>query len=223
MIPEACEHARGLVALEVVGQLGEEERVALLAHTDGCPACRQERADLLSLVTVLPAADPGHLSEPELPFALRGAVLGRLRADARRHRRRRRAGVALGAVAAGAVAAVVLVLTLAGPTSPAATTVALGGSPGVHATMRLTAEPWGTAMELRESGQPPGEVLSVATRTVGGAWWPTGTYRTVGTSVRVTMACALKLDDIAGVWIRDRAGTVVLHGTLRGYAEGNGT
>ena len=73
-----------------------------------------------------------------------------------------------------------LVLTLAWPSGPATTTVALVGLPKVHATARLTAEPWGTAMDLRESGQPSGEVLSVYVRTVSGSWWQTGTYRTVG-------------------------------------------
>jgi len=219
MTAEACEAARGLVALEVVGQLGEAERVALVAHIDGCPSCREERRDLLTLAAVLPAGDPAHLAEPEVPFSLRAAVLGRLRAEARRHRRTRGTRLVLGAVAAVALAAVVLVLTLAGPSGPVTTTVALRGLPGVHATMRLTAEPWGTAMELRESGQRPGEVLSVATRTASGAWWPTGTYRTVGSSVRVTMACALKLDDITGVWIRDHAGAVVLHGMVQSYSD----
>ena len=92
--------------------------------------------------------------------------------------------------------------------------MALSGLPGVHATARLTAEPWGTAMELRESGQPSGEVLSVSLRTVSGTWWQTGTYRTAGGSVRVTMACALRLSDIKSIWVRASTGHVVMHGYL---------
>jgi hypothetical protein len=51
-------------------------------------------------------------------------------------------------------------------------------------------------------------------RTESGSWWQTGTYRTVGSTVRVTMACALKLAQIDGVWVRDTAGHVVLQGYL---------
>ena len=217
---DACEHFRGIMAMEVVGRISVEERVALTAHTDGCPSCRGERRDLMTLSAVLPAGDPDHVVEPELPFALRGAVLDRLGADARQERHRRRTRYVLGSAAAAVAAAVALVTVLAWPGGPAVRTVALRGLPRVHATIRLTAEPWGTAMELHESGQPAGEVLSVATRTVSGTWWPMGTYRTVGTSVRVTMACALELAQIEGVWIRDGSGKVVLHGEVDGYHDG---
>ena len=105
-------------------------------------------------------------------------------------------------------------MTLAWPSGPVTTTVALVGLPKVQATARLTAEPWGTAMDLRESGLPSGQVLSVSVRTVSGSWWQTGTYRTEGTSVRVTMACALKMSKIKSVWVRLSSGHVVMHGYL---------
>ena len=108
--------------------------------------------------------------------------------------------------AAAVLAVVVLAVTLAWPSGPVTTTVALVGLPKVQATARLTAEPWGTAMDLHESGQPSGEVLSVSVRTVSGSWWQTGTYRTVGASVRVTMACALKMSKIKSVWVRLSSG-----------------
>ena len=95
-------------------------------------------------------------------------------------------------------------------------TIALEGLPAVHATARLTSEPWGTAMDLHESGQPPGDVLSVSVRTVSGSWWQTGTYRTVGSSLRVTMACALKMSTITSVWVKDDTGHVVMYGYLYG-------
>jgi hypothetical protein len=71
-------------------------------------------------------------------------------------------------------------------------------------------------MDLRESGQPSGEVLSVFVRTVSGSWWQTGTYTTDGSSVRVTMACALTMSKIKSVWIRASSGHTVLHGYLDG-------
>jgi anti-sigma factor RsiW len=211
MMSDPCEHFQGLIAMEVVGQLSVDERVALGAHTEGCRACRDERQDLSMLSMVLGAADPDHFNERELPFGLHTAVLDRLRAEERRERRTHRARYMVTAAAA-AVAAVVLALTLAWPSGTVTKTLALEGAHSVHATARLTAEPWGTAMELRESGQPAGEVLSVAVRTVSGSWWQTGTYRTIGSSVRISMACALPLSSIKGVWIRDHAGHTVLHG-----------
>jgi len=220
---DPCEHVRGLIAMEVVGRISEDERVAVTAHVEGCPACRDERRDLMALSTVLAAGDPDRFDEPELPSGLRTAVLDRLRAEGRRQRHRRRTGYLVGAAAAAAVTAVALVATLAGPSGPVTRTVAMHGPPGVHASVRLTSEPWGTAMELRESGQPAGEVLSVSMRTASGTWWQTGTYRTVGASVRVTMACALKVPEISGVWVRDGTGKVVLHGTLAAYDGGAGS
>ena len=105
------------------------------------------------------------------------------------------------------------------PSGPVTPTVALVGLPTVQATARLTAEPWGTAMDLRESGQPSGEVLSVYVRTVSGSWWQTGTYRTVGSSVRVGMACALKMSKIKSVWVATELGARrSLHGYI-GYVE----
>jgi len=221
VIPEPCEHFRGLIAMEVVGQLAVHERVALSAHTEGCSSCREERQELMMLSMVLGAADPDHFNDNELPFALQTAVLDRLRGEERAERRAQRSRYVVGSVAAALVAATVLALTLAWPSGPVTKTVALHGLPEVHATARLTAEPWGTAMELHESGQPPGEVLTVSVRTVSGSWWQTGTYRTAGDSLRVTMACALKMSKITGVWVRNDTGRVVMHGYL--YDGGDGT
>jgi len=217
VIPDPCDHFRGLIAMEVVGQLSTPERAALGAHVEGCGSCRDERRELMTLPTVLGAADPDHFDENELPFTLRRAVLDRLRAEERAERRAHRSRYVVGTVAAAVVAAAVVTLTLAWPSGPVTKTVALEGLPEVHATARLTSEPWGTAMELHETGQPPGEVLSVSVRTVSGSWWQTGTYRTVGSSLRVTMACALQMSKIRSVWVRDHMGRVVMHGYLDEY------
>ena len=221
MNTDPCERFRGLIALEVVGRISAVERVALTAHTEGCDSCREERRELSRLPGALAAADPGHLDEQEVPRSLRSAVLDRLAAEGRRERRRgRRARVLVGSAAAAVVAAAVAV-PLAWPGGPAVRTVALAGEPGVVASVRLVSEPWGTSMDLHESGQPRGEVLSVATEAAAGTWWQTGTYRTTGSSVRVTMACALKLSAISKVWVRDAAGRVVLRGAVGGY-DGTG-
>jgi hypothetical protein len=220
MTADPCEHFRGLIAMDVVGQLTADERVALTAHAEGCPACRDEWRELSTLPPILAAGDPDRFEALDLPVGLRTAVLERLDAEGRRQRGRRRARYLVGSAAAAVVMAVAVVAALVWPSGPVTRTMVLGGTTGVHADVRLVSEPWGTAMELRESGQPPGEVLSVAMRTVSGRWWQTGTYRTAGSSVRVTMACAVKLPEISGVWVRDSTGKVVLHGSLPGYDGG---
>jgi hypothetical protein len=212
-----CEHARGLMALGVLGRLSETEQISLLAHLDGCSECRADTRDLNPLVDVLPAADPAHLEDEGLPAGLADAVLGGLRAEVRRERRSRRVRYTFGAAAAAAVAAVAAVsLFLAlGASSTTTRTVAMTGSSGVKATVVLSAEPWGTSLRIDESGQAGGQVMWVSMRTASGRWWQTGTYRTVsGHRVEVDMACALKLSSIESIWVRNSNGTDVLHGYL---------
>src|SRR5580704_13847742 len=114
--PDRCEHWQGLLALEVVGQLTETDRLALSAHLDGCPACRDQRADLGGLARILPAADPDHIGGHDVPFELQSAVFDRLAADARRHRHIHAGRYVLGGVAA-AVVALALVFGLSGSPS----------------------------------------------------------------------------------------------------------
>ena len=127
VISDPCEHFQGLIAMEVVGQLSVDERVALGAHTEGCSACRDERQDLTMLSMVLGTADPDHFNEHELPFGLQTAVLDRLRAEERRERRTHRARYMVASAAAAVVAAVALALTLAWPSGPVTKTLALEG------------------------------------------------------------------------------------------------
>jgi hypothetical protein len=211
---QGCDHFRGLIALDTVGGLPEPERVGLVAHLDGCRDCREDERELRELSAVLPSADPDNLDEEQVPDALPGAVLGRLRSEARRERRTRSLRYALVGSAAAAVVAIGLVLSLggnAGSGSGSGRTVALTGEQGVHASLRFTPEAWGTSLRIEESGQPGGQVLWVSMQTTSGGWWEAGTYRTVaGRAEQVDLACALGLSDIQSVWVRDSAGHVVL-------------
>jgi predicted anti-sigma-YlaC factor YlaD len=210
--PDRCDHFHGLLALEIVGQLTEEDRLVLSAHLDGCPACRDHHHDLAGLARILPAADPDHLGGHDVPIDLQTAVFSRLRTDARRHRHVRGARYVVGAVAAAAVA-VGLVVGLSGSPAPPGQTVALSGRSGVTASARLTAEPWGTAIHLQETGQAGGQVLTVSMRSTAGSWWGAGTYRTVtDRTVKVDLACGVPAADIASIWVRNKAGTTVMEG-----------
>ena len=207
-----CDHFKGLIALEALGRLPDAEHLELVSHLDQCRDCRRDQRDLSELSVVLPAANVDDLREKEMPSGLPGKVLGRLHLEARRDRRARGLRYVLGGAVAAAVIAFALVLSLGGGRSPGTSlTVALTGEPGVHASLRLTREAWGTALHLEESGQPEGRVLSVSMQTTSGKWWEAGTYRTVpGHSVQVDLACALELSDIERVWVRDSAGDILL-------------
>lgn len=128
-------------------------------------------------------------------------------------RRRRMAGI--GAVVLAAAAALVAVVTLGGTHgSRPGRVVALTGQEGVRATVSLTSQTWGTGATLRESGQAPGQVLTVSMRTSTGQWWMAGSYRTVSRagSLVVPLACAVPSNEITDVWVSDQAGHTVLNG-----------
>jgi hypothetical protein len=212
---DRCDHWHGLLAMEIVGQLADQDRLALSAHLDGCQACRDERGDLAGLAGILPAADPGHLGGHEVPFELQSAVFGRLQSDARHDRRARRVRYALGGAVAASLAAVALVVGLSGSPGTHGTTVALHGSHGVEASAVLTSKPWGTAIRLEEAGQAGGQDLSVSMRSTKGSWWAAGTYRTVtGRTVQVELTCAVPASKITEIWVRNKAGQTVLTGYL---------
>jgi len=215
--PQDCEHFRGLIALDAIGQLPEPERAGLGAHTDGCRDCRTEARELQELSEMLPMADISRVDEAEIPRDLSGSVLSRLRAEARRERRTRMLRYTVGGAAAAAIVALSLALAFGGgaATPGAARTMALTGERGVTASVRLTPESWGTSLRIEESGQRVGEVLWVSMRTTSGTWWEAGTYRSVaGRPVQVDLACALGMSDIRSVWVRDSKGHVVLHAYL---------
>src|SRR5947209_13689941 len=110
MTSDPCRELRPALGAVALGNADEADRVALLAHLDGCPECRAELRELTSVAAALPLADPalvdGGLTQP--PTALGGRVLGRVAAErfARRMRRRRRIGV-VGAAATAIAAAIV--------------------------------------------------------------------------------------------------------------------
>jgi hypothetical protein len=210
-----CDYYRGLLAAQVVGEVIGDEALALSGHLDGCADCRLEAADLRALAAVLPAADIAHLEGHQMPIELEKAVLDGLQSEVRRDlrsRRARRVRYAVGGAVAAGVVALAVVLATVLPAHPGQT-VALTGERGVQASIHLTAESWGTAVDLQESGQPGGEVLTVAMQTTSGTWWTAGTYRTVsGKHVHVDMACAVRIADIATVWVKDHSGRTVLRG-----------
>lgn len=214
----SCERARGQLALAAIDRLPESERLSLESHLDGCEDCRNELVGLSVLEPGLAAADPNRVDQVlAVPESLRSAVLGSLGTEVARHRRSTRmrfaaaAAVVLLAVGTAAITTEVVVGSQAHVTSGPSREIALSGPAGGSATVRLTAESWGTSVELRASGGHSGGVLTVSMRADDGSWWQAGTYReAIGGGVDVTMSCAVPLAEIDAVRVTNAAGEEVL-------------
>ncbi|HEY1741494.1 MAG TPA: zf-HC2 domain-containing protein [Acidimicrobiia bacterium] len=137
MSAEACADRRGALGAAALGRLDEHEQLALQAHLDGCPACREELAELQSTVELLDTIDLAHLGAPNgrAPRALGDHVVERVRGarlEHTTHRTRRRVGTIAAAVVglAAALAVVVGVSLHSGPAGQVAAerTVSLRGT-----------------------------------------------------------------------------------------------
>ena len=206
--------------MRAVGPLADDESRRLDRHLDRCPSCRQDALDLVDVAAALRLVDRAEIDGLETtadgPVLLRPGLGsdGAARSSEVNGRRRIWAGLGL---ASGVVAAGVAVVVALGPSGPPTRTVALTGEQGVRATAALTSQPWGTRVVLQESGQQPGQVLTVSMKTASGTWWVAGSYRTtagVG-NVRVEFSCAVPANEITDVWVSDLRGHTVLNGYLR--------
>jgi anti-sigma factor RsiW len=142
---------------------------------------------------------------------------GRPEAD-HRPARRRVSLYAAGAVVA--VAALVAALFLTGsstaPAHKSHKTVALAGEHGVTASVSLVGQTWGTRAVLHETGEAPGQDLTVVMQTASGGWWVAGSYRTGPAHHRVTvlLSCAVPVKEITSVSVTGADGHTVLSGDV---------
>jgi Putative zinc-finger len=184
MTADDCRRWRESLGALVLGQLGPEERAAIEAHLEGCPACRAE-ADLLAPVgSLLSRANPDRLAPtPAPPPDLGDRIAGRIAAERRAARRRRiRVGIGLGAAAAAATAALLIALVFTGstPSQAPATTVAFRGLPeGVSIQASLQPRPWGSDVKVRVRGFHPGTLCTLWLRRADGTRVPAGSFRYV--------------------------------------------
>jgi hypothetical protein len=213
-----CDRWRGMQAMHAIGRLEPLEESQLRAHLEGCPDCQAESLDLAGVGAALGLVDLAHLDggmEPAIP--LESARWERERWERRRRVRVSATRWAMGGMAAAAVAAIALIVVSIQPGPTPTRSVALGGTPGVHASVVLTPKKWGTQATFKESGQKAGEVWTVSMETSPGSWWVAGSYRTLGSDgqLQVTLACAVPADRITHISVSDSAG----HTVLRGYVH----
>jgi Putative zinc-finger len=185
---ESCREWRESLAAHALGQLPEDERVALKAHVEGCAACRAELESLTGVARLLPLADPEHVdSAPAPPPSLADRVIATVRGERRAQRRRKlRLSLALsGATAALAAAILALVVLPGGGTNDAPEQhVTFGAAPagapmpsGMKITATLIPHSYGTEIHMYVKGAPSGALCRVFLRGPHGERMPAGTFR----------------------------------------------
>ena len=215
MTSPSCFRWQGELAMHALGTLEPVLAVALQAHLDGCPGCRKQAAELAPLAGALTAASPFTFDETEagcVPSRLQESVLARLEQGARQERRRSRRRMGFVATAAAGIAAAAVAVVSVSSPPPTGRIVTLHGSPGTAATITLVRSSSGTAVTLREHGQPVGRDFVVTMQSNSGAWWQAGSYHTASLTVRAQLTCAVEPYEITRVWVRDGTGATVLNG-----------
>lgn len=202
---------RGNLGIAAAGRLGLVSDLLLKIHLASCPGCRQELAELQSLVRELGLTDPGRaanlLQGPVSPASTTPEpgpmAVGK---PAQRFR------WALGGLAlAAAVAGGSLIWLHQAPTPQS---ISLHGGGGVQATATLTAEAWGTDLSLQVAGQPAGRVYRVSMESKSGSWWEAGSYQSQKAEMVVHLACGVSASKVDRIWVENASGRVVLRAYL---------
>lgn len=219
MPAEACPAWRADLAGAAIGRLEPAEHTRLLAHLDGCPACRAALAELQQTARLVQLADVEHVmgdDEPALPPPLGDAIVARLRAEQARERRRRAHRTRAWLAAAAAVIVLVIVVSVAalardGPRAPSQR-VTLGGN-HVQATAQIVADESGTEVHLRGAGVDPADVYWLWLTGPDGKRVGAGTFNggSKGT-FDVSTYSALPYSQVRRVWVTDAQDRVVLDG-----------
>jgi len=214
----SCESVRGLLAMEALGDLTDEERAQLDEHVASCEGCSDLRGELGSTVHALgTSASLGSSGSPTaVPPWLTDAVLEVFEPEHTAWRRRGAIGVAVGGAVAAAAIVLALVLGSASTPGSGGRTIALSGTSSAHATVVLTSTSWGTSLRFSASGLVPDQTYTVSMGSGTGAWWTAGTVRPTSTAqVRAVMACAVTPTAIDEIKVTDDTGRAV----LANYAE----
>jgi hypothetical protein len=215
MTTERCRQWRALLGAYALGQLPDDERVAVEAHLDGCPECRAEAESVRSVALLLPLADPARIvaPTPRPPAELRErieAVIGEERASGRRERRRRRLsfGFAGAAVATAAAALAIVAFTGGGGSGgggkPPEQRVAFQDVPrGVEIDASLQPHAFGTEIRMYVSGVRSGTLCRVFLRGTDGRRYPAGSFRyRWGEESQAMLSSALDLARTEAIGVR---------------------
>lgn len=217
-VTEHHEPLRLSLGAYLIGALDPADRSAVAKHLDGCPACREELAELAGipgLLGRLTADEAAALDEPrvgEQPPVLT-AALHRVAVARRRRRWRWLAGAAAAVVLGigGATAGTMVATGAGGPPAgqgTVATVAAADPVTDVRATATVHGSPSGTSVTLRLAGVAPGQhcrLVAVATdghREIAGSW-----RAAYNGNVDVTGTTAIPVRDIAHLQVLTADGT----------------
>jgi hypothetical protein len=215
MKPEDCREWRERIGALVLGQLPENERFAVEAHLEGCPACRAEAEALAPVVPLLRRADPDRLGPaPEPPPELGDRIARRIAAERRSKRRRRtrvRFGLATAAAAAAAAALLIVILGGSSPTSQSETVAFRSLPRGAWAEASLAPRPWGSEISVQVGGFRRGTMCQVWLRRDNGERVSAGSFRYVyqGGSEHAGLSSAVTLDHATAIGLRAGSKTFV--------------
>ncbi len=208
-----CRDVRTELGAYALGLLDDDDARRVEQHLLGCADCRAEVEELRGTSSLLRGMSvPGSHHDPAAPPADRAlAAIG-----AERRRQRRLLGGAAGAAGILGVVALTLALTLGGrpidPQPPRGPELAMRSDAGGAAgSVRLTARPWGTQVDLRADHLPPvagpGGRYDVWLAAADGRRIPAGTCRPRdgAATLRMRLGAAIRLEDVAAVGM-SRAG-----------------
>ncbi|MPZ71241.1 MAG: hypothetical protein GEU71_17200, partial [Actinobacteria bacterium] len=147
-----CKEWREMLGAFALGSLHPEGRTAVLAHLDGCAACREELEELEEARRALDSVEIDRVISSEPPEHLFGEVFFRI-GEERRQITRNRMRIRVVALAAAAVVIAVFTVT----TRSSGEVVEFASAPrGVDAVAVLTEGAGGVAVHLTVSGLEPG-------------------------------------------------------------------
>ena len=218
MTPRPDDHARPLLGAFVLGHLEDHEAAAVRAHLDGCPACREEAAELEPVAELLPLVDPDRAGAPaDPPPEMLDEVLTRIQQERETRRRTRRRSITVRATVAAALSLAMVVAAIAlWPSSPDGEVVAMTVTlPGVQGQAVVHGDRGATWVELTTSGLSAGETYAVWFEEAGTRERaPLGTFTGVEGDLYISLYSTLPRDRAAAIGVSTPDGTTVMEGTI---------
>jgi len=211
---DPCRDWRGALGAAALGVIDPAEEIGMRAHLDGCASCRAELRDLTAVAKALTAVSETDLvTAPAEPSGtLGGRVMARVahERDVRRKRHVRRLAAGVGALATIAAVIVGLVLAVGGPSNPPATSVAMAGAPGAHATAQLRSQETGTAIDVKVSGLDPHRYYWLWLTGDDDHRMAAGTFMGSPQPSDIRLMAAVPLYEDRRIWVTDEDNKIVL-------------
>jgi Putative zinc-finger len=182
MKTDGCRNWKESLGAYALGQLPEQEKLALEAHLEGCAACRTEADSLNAVSRLLPHADPAHFGPaPQPPAELGRRIAATIGSERRAKRRQQRLRFGLGfsgAAAAVAAAALAIFVLFGGKSGGPEQHVAFRSLPdGVKIGATLEPQAYGTEIHMYVKGISSGTLCRVYMRGPSGKDISAGTFR----------------------------------------------